>query len=86
MVVAILINARFNRKRVNECRGTQVVLLEFQNKKKNEMERLLIGKYVRELTEIGFLRESAADSPDDNICGVVPGTDALLQWLLLNQL
>lgn len=56
------------------------------SEQKNEMERFRIGKYVRELMEIGFLRESAADSPDDNISGVVTCTDTLLQRLLLNQL
>lgn len=61
------------------------MLPEFQNKK-NELERLRIGKYVRELLEIGFLGESAADSPDDDISGVVTSSDTLLQRLLLNQL
>ncbi len=41
---------------------------------------------MRELMEVGFLRESAADSPDDDMSGVVTCTDTLFQRLLLNQL
>lgn len=35
--------------------------------------------------EVWFLREGAADPPDDDVGGVVSGSDALLQHLLLDQ-
>lgn len=35
--------------------------------------------------EVWFLREGAADPPDDDVGGVVSGPDTLLQHLLLDQ-
>lgn len=35
--------------------------------------------------EVWLLREGAADPPDDDVGGVVSGSDALLQHLLLDQ-
>lgn len=35
--------------------------------------------------EVGLLWEGAADPPDDDVGGVVSCSDALLQWLFLDQ-